>query len=100
MLQRLKNAPATFNRVMDHMMRSNVPRRPITLTTYSCIVGRREIESHKLHLDAVMQTLVDAQLYVNLQKCVMGVPEIPALGCKLGAHGVRADPEKVKVVKE
>ena len=31
-------------------------------------------ESHKRHLDAVMQTLGDAQLYVSLQKCVIGVP--------------------------
>ena len=37
---------------------------------------------------------------MNLQKCVIGVPEIPVLGCIVGAHGVRADPEKVKAVKE
>ena len=62
--------------------------------------GLSEIESHKRHLDAVLQTLGDAQLYVSLQKCVIGVPEIPVLGCIVGAHGVRADPGKVKAVKE
>ena len=39
-------------------------------------------------------------MYVNLQKCVIEVPEIPVLGCILGAHGVGADPETVKAVKE
>ena len=62
--------------------------------------GLTAIESHKRHLDAVLQTLGDAQLYVNLQKCVIGVPEIPVLGCIVRTHGVRADPDKIKSVKE
>ena len=62
--------------------------------------GLTAIESHKRHLDAVLQTLGDAQLYVNLQKCDIGVPEIPVLGCIVGTHGVRADPDKVKSIKE
>ena len=62
--------------------------------------GLTEIESHKRHLDAVLQTLSDAQLYVNLQKCVIGVPKIHVLGCIVRTHGVRADPDKVKSVKE
>ena len=51
-------------------------------------------------MDVVLQTLGDAQLYVNLKKCVIGVPEIPVLGCFVGKHGVRADSEKVKAIKE
>ena len=48
----------------------------------------------------MLQTLGDAQLYVNLHKCVIGVPEIHVLGCIVGKHGVRADSEKVKDIKE
>ncbi|CAI5715585.1 unnamed protein product, partial [Peronospora farinosa] len=62
--------------------------------------GLSALESHKRHLDAILQTLGDAQLYVNLQKSVIGVPEIPVLGCIVGTHGVRADPEKVKAVNK
>ena len=43
MPQGLKNAPATFNRVVAHVMLSTVPTRPITLTMYSCIVERRTV---------------------------------------------------------
>ena len=49
--------------------------------------GLTAIESDKRHIDAVLQTLCDAQLYINLQKCVIGVPEIPVLGCIVGTHG-------------
>ena len=59
-----------------------------------------EIELHKRHLDVVLQILGDAQSYVNLQKCVIGVLEIPVLGCIVVKHGVRADPEKFKAIKE
>ncbi|CAI5714562.1 unnamed protein product [Peronospora effusa] len=62
--------------------------------------GLSEIESHKRHLDAVLQTLDDAQFYVKLQKCVIRVHEMRVLGCIVGTHGIRADPEKVKAVKE
>ena len=52
--------------------------------------GLSEIELHKRHLHVVFQTLGDSQLYVNLQKYVIVVPEIPALGCIVEKHGVRA----------
>ena len=55
--------------------------------------GLTAIESHKRHLDAVLQTLGDAQLYVNLQKCTRDT-------CIVGGLGVRADTDKVKSVKE
>ena len=104
MPQGLKNAPATFNRVVAHVMRQHRAYAPHyfddVFVHSRAEDGLSAIESHKRHLDAVLQTLKDAQLYVNLQKCVIGVPEIPVLGCIVGTHGVRADPDKVKSVKE
>ncbi|CAI5702336.1 unnamed protein product [Peronospora effusa] len=104
MPQGLKNAPATFNRVVAHVMRQHRAYAPHyfddVFVHSRAEDGLSAIESHKRHLNAVLQTLGDAQLYVNLQKCVIGVPEIPVLGCIVGAHGVRADPEKVKAIKE
>ena len=104
MLQGFKSAPATFNRVVAHVMRQHRAYAPHYFD--DVFVHSRaedelsEIESHKRHLDAALQTLGDAQLFFNLQKFVIEVPEIPVLGCTVGAHGVRADPEKVKAVKE
>ena len=81
MLQGLKNAPATFNRVVAHVMRQHRAYAPHSFDDVfvhsRAEDGLSEMESHKRHLDAVLQTLKDAQLYVNLTKCVIGVPEIP-----------------------
>ena len=101
---KFENAPATFNRVVAHVMR---PYRAYAPHYFDDVFvhsraedGLSEIESHKSHLDVVLQTRGDAQLYVNLQKCVIGVPEVPVLGCIVGKHGVKADLEKVKAIKE
>ena len=48
----------------------------------------------------MLQTLSDAQLYVNSQKCVIGVPEISVLGCIVGTHGVRADRDNENSIKK
>ena len=101
---KFENAPATFNRVVDHVIR---PHRAYAPHKFDDVLvhsreedGLSEIEVHKRHLDVVLQTLGDAQLYVNLQKCVIGVPEVPVLGCIVGKHSVKADLEKVKAIKE
>ena len=69
MPQGLKNAPATFSRVVAHVMR---PHRAYAPHYFDDVfVHSRdeaelsEIESHKRLLDAVLQTLDDAQLYDN-----------------------------------
>ena len=48
----------------------------------------------------MLQTLGDAQLYINLQTCVIGVPEIPVLVCIVGKHSVKADLEMFKAIKD
>ena len=76
MPQGLKNVPATFNRVVAHVMRQHrayVPRYFDDVFVHSRAEdGLSAIESHKRHLDAVLQTLGDAQLYVNSQSASLG----------------------------
>ena len=100
----LKNAPATFNRLVSHLLR---PHRSYAPSYFDDIFvhsrqqdGLSEVEVHRLHLDAVLQTLGDSRLYCNLKKCVIGASEIPVLGCFVGRDGVRADPEKIRVIQE
>ena len=104
MPQGLKNAPATFNRLVTHILR---PHRAYAPSYFDDIfvhsradAERTEVEVHKQHLDALLQCLGDNGLLCNLKKCVIGAPEIPVLGCFVGRHGVRADPGKVKAVAE
>ncbi|KAF1326783.1 Pol protein, partial [Globisporangium splendens] len=104
MPQGLKNAPATFNRLVTHLLR---PHRAYAPSYFDDIFvhSRAEgdlsaVDVHKRHLRSVLQCLRDNSLYCNLKKCIFGASEIPILGCYVGKAGVRADPEKVKAIAD
>ena len=40
------------------------------------------------------------KLYANLNKCIFAFSEIPVLGCIVGKHGVRPDPETIKAITD
>ncbi|KAF1333148.1 Pol protein, partial [Globisporangium splendens] len=104
MPQGLKNAPATFNRLVTHLLR---PHRAYAPSYFDDIFvhsraegGLSAVDVHKRHLRSVLQCLRDNSLYCNLKKCIFGASEIPILGCYVGKAGVRADPEKIKAIAD
>ena len=40
------------------------------------------------------------KLYANLKKGIFAASEIPLLGCIVGKHGVRPDPEKIEAITD
>uniref|UniRef100_H3H6I7 Reverse transcriptase domain-containing protein n=1 Tax=Phytophthora ramorum TaxID=164328 RepID=H3H6I7_PHYRM len=85
MPQGLKNAPATFNRMVSHVLR---PLRDFAPSYFDDIfvhshaeVGLSAIDVHLRHLRQVFQVMRENKLYANLKKCVFCAPEIPVLGC-------------------
>ncbi|KAG2790039.1 hypothetical protein PC129_g11596 [Phytophthora cactorum] len=104
MSQGLKNAPATFNRWVTHLLRSVRDFAP----SYFCdgfghgraVNEKTDVEVHKEHLCKLLGLMRKHKLYANLKKCTFGASEIPILGCLVGKNGVRPDPEKVRVISE
>ncbi|KAE9247894.1 hypothetical protein PF004_g4118 [Phytophthora fragariae] len=85
MPQGLKNAPATFNRMVIHVLR---PLRDFAPSYFDDIFvhSRAEgdlsaVEVHVRQLRQVFQVTRENQLNANLKKCVFCAPEIPVLGC-------------------
>ncbi|OWY96137.1 polyprotein, partial [Phytophthora megakarya] len=85
MPQGLKNAPATFNHMVSHVLR---PLRDFAPSYFDDIFvhSRAEgnvsaLEVHLRHLKQVFQVMRENKLYANLKKCVFCAPEIPVLGC-------------------
>ncbi|KAE9182825.1 hypothetical protein PF004_g24131 [Phytophthora fragariae] len=102
MPQGLKNAPATFNRMVSHVLR---PLRAFTPSYFDDIFvhsraedGLSAVDVHLRHLRKVFEKMRENKLYANLKKCVFGAPEIPVLGCYVSKSGVRADPEKISSI--
>jgi len=57
-------------------------------------------EEHARLLDQVLQILRDNDFYVKLSKCEFEQPELKYLGHLVGAHGIKVDPAKIKVVQD
>ncbi|GMF25861.1 unnamed protein product [Phytophthora fragariaefolia] len=104
MPQGLKNAPATFNGCVTHLLRSV---REFTPSYFDdvfihsrAVNGKSEVEMHQEHLRKSFALMRKHKLYANLTKCIFGASEIPVLGCLVGENGVRHDPGKVRVINE
>ncbi|GMF44018.1 unnamed protein product [Phytophthora fragariaefolia] len=100
--QGLSNAPATFNRLVTQLFR---PLRAFAQTYFDAILvysraenGQTAMEVHLGHPRRVFDVMRANKLYANIDKCVFGAEEIKVLGCFVSSAGVRADPEKVKVI--
>ncbi|KAE9353086.1 hypothetical protein PR003_g4062 [Phytophthora rubi] len=104
MPQGLKNAPATFNRCVTHLLRSVLDFAPSYFDDVfihsRAVDGKSEVEMHKEHLRRLFALMRKHKLYANLMKCIFGASEIPVLGCLVGKNGVRPDPGKVRVINE
>jgi len=93
----LCNAPSTFQRLM-HTVLSDVP---------GCLVYQDDIivsgatkDEHDLRLKAVLAKLKEANLILNLEKCVFRKESVEFLGHVVGAAGVAPNGEKVKAILE
>ncbi|KAG3129424.1 hypothetical protein PI126_g20975 [Phytophthora idaei] len=102
MPQGLKNAPATFNRMVSHVLH---PLRDFAPSYFDDIFvrsraedGLSALEVHLKHLRQVFQVMRENKLYANLKKCIFCAPEIPVLGCYVSENGIRADSEKVSSI--
>ncbi|GFX87454.1 retrovirus-related Pol polyprotein from transposon 297 [Trichonephila clavipes] len=94
----LCNAPATFERLMETVLKG--------LTFEACliylddvIIGGRTFEEHLQNNRKVLSKLSDANLKLNPSKCKFFQKEVNYLGHIISAEGVRTDPEKVSAVK-
>ncbi|KAE9312284.1 hypothetical protein PR003_g19806 [Phytophthora rubi] len=102
MPQGLKNAPATFNRMVSHvlrLLRAFAPSYFDDIFVHSRVEdGLSTVDVHLRHLRKVFKNMRENKLYANLKKCVFCAPEIPVLGCYVSKSGVRAHPEKISSI--
>ncbi|GFX40190.1 hypothetical protein TNCV_4318251 [Trichonephila clavipes] len=94
----LCNAPATFERMMDNLLRH------FKWTMCLCylddiIVFSETFEDHLIRLRLVLKCLQEAGLKLNSKKCLFATQEVKILGHLVSSNGVRPDPDKIKAVR-
>lgn len=95
----LCNAPATFQRVMEHCL-GHRNFEMVLLYLDDVIIFSRTYEEHLEHLEEVFTQLVRAGLKLKPSKCHLLKPKVQYLGHVVSAEGVKPDPEKIRVVRD
>lgn len=95
----LKNAPATFQRVMDNVLRPFLFKFCFVYID-DVIIFSKSLEEHVQHLTLVLQRLREVNLKVQLDKTEFLHKEVAFLGHLVTQDGIKPNPEKISVMKQ
>lgn len=93
----LKNAPATFQRLMDNVL-SGLQGNELFVYMDDIVIYARSLQEHSVKFDRLMSRLRAANLKLQPDKCEFLRKEVAYLGHVIGSDGVKPDPAKVKAV--
>ena len=96
---RLSNAPSTFMRLMNEVLKEFIGKFVIVILD-DILVFSQTREEHLRHLQYVMEKLEQGKLLINLQKCTFMQEELVYLGFVISKEGLKMDQEKVKEIVE
>ena len=95
----LCNAPATFQRLMEKILKDMLTKICLVYLDDVIIFGK-SFEEMLENLSKVFRRIREANLRINPEKCVFFRKNVKYLGHIISAEGVVTDPEKISAVKD
>jgi len=96
----LTNSPATFQVMMNELLRDLINMGKVAVFIDDVIVGTESEEGHDKLVAEVIKRLEENDLYVKLEKCKWKVKEVGFLEVVIGPGEIKMEEEKVKGVLE
>ena len=96
----LTNSPATFQAMMNKLLRDLTNAGKVAVFIDDVIVGTETEEEHDELVAEVVRRLEENDLYVKPEKCKWKVREVEFLEVVIGPEGIKMEKEKVKGVLE
>ena len=96
----LTNSPATFQAMINELLRDLINTGKVAVFIDNVIVGTETEEGHDELVAEVVKRLEENDLYVKLEKCKWKVKEVEFLEVIIGPEGIKMEKEKVKGVLE
>lgn len=94
----LKNAPSTFQRLMNSVLRKFINKICVVYLD-DILVFSTSFEEHILSLKKIFDTLKEAKLKVQIDKCNLMKLQTEFLGHILTADGIKPNPNKIQIIK-
>jgi len=94
----LTNSPATFQAIMNELLRDLINMGKVAAFIDNVIVGTETEEEHNEIVAKIIKRLEENDLYMKLEKCKWKVREVVFLGVIIGPERIKMEEEKVKDV--
>jgi len=94
----MMNLPATFQVMMNEILRDLINEGKVTAFVDDVLVGTEMEEGHDEIVEEILRRLEENDLYVKPEKCVWKVKKIGFLGVVIGPNGIEIEKEKVNGV--
>ena len=90
----LTNSLATFQAMMNEILRDLINTGKVASFINDVIVGIEEEEGHDEIVEEVIRRIEENNLYVKPEKCKWKVREVGFLGVVIGKDGIKMEEEK------
>ncbi|XP_050314887.1 uncharacterized protein LOC126749236 [Anthonomus grandis grandis] len=94
----LKNAPATFQRAMDNVLRGLLGKICLVYMD-DIIIFSTSLQEHLNNLKLVFERLLSFNMKIQLDKCEFLKKDVEFLGHIITAEGVKPNPRKIEAIK-
>ena len=96
----LTNSPATFQAMMNELLRDLTNTGKVAVFIDDVIVRTETEEGHDELVAEVIKRLEENNLYVKPEKCKWKVRKVDFLGVVIGLEGIKMEKEKIKGILE
>src|ERR1700710_2265828 len=96
----LTNSPATFQNMMNDILRDLINEGHVIVYLDDILIYTETLEEHRKVARCVLETLEKHKLFLKPEKCDFEKTEIEYLGVIISYNSMRMDPVKIKGIVE